>query len=171
MRLSSVHRLVWTTVILLALAAAAYVAWGYPRLARNFPFAAASVGVALSATLLALDVRRVRCSGHAIEPAGKGQSMLLRLDIDGTFDDETTVESSVFARRLAIYLGTLLGYVALVRIVGVYAGSALFLILFLRFIAKVRTRYAVLSAVLTVAVLMGFQEVVDLRWPSNLLGW
>ncbi|QBI20515.1 hypothetical protein ER308_13705 [Egibacter rhizosphaerae] len=85
-------------------------------------------------------------------------------------DDETRrrMERAALKRALG-YLSVIVGYVALIWITGVFVASAVFLVFFLRVLAKTSWFVPIVGVVVVMAGLLLLENLVNVLWPPYLL--
>ncbi len=140
------------------------VAMDFARMARYFPLSISAAATVLAAINLAVDLRRVRTRGTALDEAASQESRSLE---SGT---TSTDEAARQFRATLRYLTWILGYVAAVAIAGMLVATAVFLIAFLLVEAKTRWWLALVGSAAALGVLIAVSSVLNLRWPPNLLG-
>jgi hypothetical protein len=150
-------RLVLTSVLLFVFGYAVYSALDFTARARYFPLAIASFGVvtgvvAVVSTLVAPD--------KAIESGRKVQDI-------GALDYDTGPQPTAEFH----YLLWILAYVVAVWVAGVVIASNLFVITFLRRVARWPLWRTILAAALLTGALYGVTIVLNLWWPVGLLGF
>ena len=141
---------------------AAIDAASFSALARYMPLYVSCAGIFLSLVNLGADVWRLR---GASTPGGFHWTS----PEDYVDPAAGPGEAELFQRQF-YYLGWIFGYVALIALTGILAATTLFTVAFLRREARMRWGWIFVSLAIVLATLIGFSELLNLRWPSNLLG-
>lgn len=140
-------------------------ALSFSRLARYMPLYVSIGGIIASFGLLCIDLLRVRASD------GLGVRWSAGIE---DYEPVDSVSLEVENEKLKItsyYLLWIIGYLALVAVVGLPVASVLFLVVFLRIDAQLSMLAILLSVIGLIVTLQMLAHFVDLRWPSNLMGW
>ena len=157
-------RIAFDVFVLSLFAYAAYQALGFSRLARYMPLYVSVAGIGLTSLLLVLD--SVRLLRAPRPPAGEAGALEHYHEAPLPREAETAQ-----MKRVALYLGWMLAYIGLIRVIGLPTASAVFLAAFLRFDARMTLGGIALSVTAMVGALLLMRQVMNLRWPSNLMGW
>lgn len=149
-------------VLIVALFAYVYVAaQDFASLARVFPATVGAIGTLLAAGGVILDIVKVRRTGTCVPVRGSDTTATL-----GSPEPEVRRES---LRAVLRYLAWLLGFVVVIYFAGVVVGVATFLAGFLHLEAKFRWWQTLIGVVATVAALLYIGDLMNLRWPPNVL--
>jgi small-conductance mechanosensitive channel len=81
-------------------------------------------------------------------------------------DEEETAE----VKKLIKYILWVVGFVALIYVIGFMLATILFLVVFLLVESKFRIHTTLISTALVIGVLVLFGNVMNLYWPTGLLG-
>jgi hypothetical protein len=144
---------------------ALFVALDYHRLARYLPVLAASIAFLAATITFVRDLRRLHRFGTVLErylasPAPQ------QTEEDGSPTDEGTESKLALAARR--YIAWTVGCCAAVVFLGLYPSVVIFLTAFLRTEARASWRFIVTGVVGTMAIIYGFSQIIDVRWPSGL---
>ena len=174
-------------VLLTVFGVAFYVAMEFHPLARYYPLVATSIGIVLSILFLGQELRAARAEAaetagfvaqdeeavkreevlesHGTTPENAGQ------DSKSTEHEQSGSMEETGIRRTLPYLGWFVGYVVLIRVVGIFVATALFLWMFLYLQARMRWWGILISVVVVVGFLQLMGDFMDLHWPASFLGW
>lgn len=134
-------------------------AMGFRQLAAWAPLFAGSTALMLLGISLFRDIRRNR-------RILLGDSVKVARTIEFVDGDTITAET---VRAMWIYLGWVLALVGLVAAIGLRIAGPLFIALFLKFDARLPTRFVALATAGTVVALWFFGDFVGFVWPKSLL--
>ncbi len=164
--------------LLIMFVAAFIVSMDFHRLARYYPLVASGLGVLLSILFLIQESRaavaasrsgRIPVSGNRAEQnLPKQDAEQARAIIED--EDELLSEGAGIAKTLP-YLGWFVGYVALIRVFGIFVATAMFLGAFLGLQARMRWWGVLISMTVVIALLYAMGDVMSLHWPASLVGW
>ena len=73
-------------------------------------------------------------------------------------------------RKIAPYILWIIGFYGLIALIGLVFASAIFIVVFLLRYADMKWYFALLSAVVVVALMLLIGDLLSLRWPFGLLG-
>jgi hypothetical protein len=156
----SVLRFAFTTLLVVTFAWVILEARGFPTQAAIFPLTVGSAGLALAVMTVVIDFRRYRLEGSAV--GGDAPSTA------STAAYEPGSPIGYVFGRAGKYLLWMIGYLALMFIIGLVAAAAVFVTAFLFFEAKVKLRYLWLAPVAVVGLLLTLANAVNLFWPRSL---
>lgn len=178
MPLQTKMRLAFGVVVILLFTWTAWQASGFAQLALYLPLAMSVLGVVIGVITVATDLinwkrQGVVASADVPETAALHGAEEREIAIrEGEMDPDAAggaEDPRAVAVRSLVMLLWIFGYVLLIWLVGIVAASALFLVAFLRLVA--RTGW-LLPAIGTLVVLSGMwlmSELLNLRWPPYLL--
>jgi hypothetical protein len=145
---------------LLLLSGAAVGALEFRRLARYFPFWVSVFFAILALANVVHDVRSAKSGtgiikGDAIDSASMS-----------TYDGASPIEA---LKATTLYMGWVVGYVALIYVIGMPIATVIFLTLWLRRIAEAQWVHIVISVAVMLGMLFGVTEALGFRWPHSLI--
>ena len=73
-------------------------------------------------------------------------------------------------RSVLRYTGWIVGFIVVIYIAGFVVASFIYLVLFLFFEARIGVVKTILSSGIAVIVIIFVSKLLELKWPSNLLG-
>jgi len=158
-------RLGFSLVVLCLFAYAGLEALDFSRRARYMPLYVSVAGFTLSALLVFLECWRMRTA------AGRGTRRGVAIEDLAAEDLFSPEEERHRLKTTAYYLLWMVGYVAMIALVGLPVASALFLGAFLLVEARMRPLATALSVAAMLAGLLVLTHLMHLRWPSSLAGW
>lgn len=158
-------RLGFSLFILCVFAYAAFDAWDFSRRARYMPLYVSVGGMVLSLLLISLDLWRARSAdGRVPQRRGVAIEDLAAEDFFSPEDERHRLKVTSY------YLLWMVGYVGLIAVIGVPTASALFLGLFLRIESRMKLPAIALSIAGMLIGLLALTHLMNLRWPSSLMG-
>lgn len=166
-------RLGFDLALVVVVATATWQAQGFSAEARWFPLYVGVAGTALALANLARDLVRYR-AGHDIVASQDLEAGLRELAA-GTGDeaagdeDAARGESRPGPSTALSWLAMLLGYVALIAVLGYILATAVWLPLFLRLKSRRSVPFTVVSTVVAVVVLIGLGVYVNVNFPPSLV--
>jgi len=143
----------FTLGILLLLAGAAWDATRFPFFAGLFPLAAALPAAVLTGFQLLSDLR-----GREVGAKAK--------ILDLATSDEAATRAGT--GRAFLYFGAIVGYYVLISLVGFRIATAVFLLGFMRFLARAGWPRSLLYAAVTMASVEALGRLLGLEWPEGL---
>jgi hypothetical protein len=159
-------RLALGVAILAVFVFAAMEAMHYSRLARYMPLYVSAAGIVFSLLSIGVDLWRLR-TARALRTTA---AIVAPEDFEAP--GRLSQGEEMQRIRLAMYyLLWVLGYVALIGIVGLPVATAIFLGLFLAIEARMRILGTAVGIGLVLLALLALTRLVNLRWPPSLIGW
>ena len=171
--------------VVLFFAFTAYDALDFRTLARYLPLTVSVLGLIMASLALAIDWWNYRShgaisygdasetaamSGYSAEPTETTQPAD---DSDGAVAPAAAVEDdqhpSKVLQRAGVFALWILGYVALIGIIGLIAATAVFLGVYLYFVARTGWMLPVIGIVVVLGGMYILKEALNLEWPEYLI--
>ena len=188
MPLQTKMRLTFGVLVLLLFAWAGWQALEFARLARYLPLAMSGLGMLIGLLAIGTDLLNWKRQGlvasvdvpetAALHGAEERELALRRgaeasedeiADADAEGNGEQPTDPRKIALRSGIMFGWVLGYVLLIWVIGLVAASALFLITYLRFVARSGWLLPLAGTAIILTGMWLLRTLLNLRWPSYLL--
>lgn len=165
-----IRRLVFSILVMLFFAAVLYSTSLFNLVvAGYFPGFAALVGLTSVAILVAVETRKILVARRlALEPA-LAPADLVTESGEIVVDDDAGEGADIDPGRFGRVLLWIAAAVVLVALLGIPAGSGVFLVLFLRYEGRESWTYTVLGTSVAVGLLVWTADLFRLQWPETLL--
>jgi hypothetical protein len=154
-------------LIILVFAAAAREATDFVSVSRYLPQYAGTAGALIGVMLLIIDVTKYRRVGLLKADEAIGDSIFAFADA-GSATEMRAKERETVRRALEIW-GYLFGFLALIAMVGLTVGTAVWLAVILRFLTKFPLRKVLISVVVVVTALQIIRSGMNLIFPTYFL--
>jgi len=159
-------RLGLSLFVLCVFAYAAFDASDFSRRARYMPLYVSVAGITLSLLLISLELWRARRGGGRATPRrGVAIEDLAAEDIFSPEEERHRLKTTSY------YFVWMICYVGLIAVIGLPIASTLFLGLFLWIESRMRLPAIALSIAGMLTALLTLTHLMNLRWPSSLIGW
>lgn len=178
MPLQTKMRLTVGVLMVLLFAWTGWQALEFARLASYMPLGMSGLGVVLGVIAVATDVLNWKRQGLVAsvdvpETAALHGAEEMELKIRQGEVEVGGPDTPTDPRRIALRSGAMfawiLGYVFLIWLVGIVAASAVFLIAYLRFVARSSWRLPLLGTAVILSGMWILRTLLNLRWPDYLL--
>lgn len=160
-------RFTLNVIIVLMFAAAAWEARDFVSVSRFMPQYMSTAGAIIGVLLLAIDWTKYRKVGLLKADEAIGDS-IFAVDDDGQSDEARLLERAAIRRALEIW-GYLFLFVGLIAVVGLTAGTAIWLVLVLRFLPKFTWRQTLVSVVAVVGGIQLIRSGMNLIFPTYFI--
>lgn len=140
-------RIGFGTLIFVMFVSAFFASLGFHRLAMYYPVTASGLGAILSGIYVVQQILAARRAAP-----------------------QPTSPEGATLRKAIPYIGWFVGYVVLIRLLGIHIATAIFLGSFLLRVARMRKLGVAISMTAAVVLLHLFGNLMNLHWPANLLG-
>lgn len=155
--------------LIVGVAASMYVmSSSFSGMGSWFPSAIGLAATIVAACNLIIEVVWIRRSRRSLVGSSSGPAVATQRATP-KFDLVTSSTDGADVIQAALWLLVILSYSATIYLVGIMLGSALWLAIMLRLVARRGWFFVIVSVVLVLAMLQGYSSVLGLRLPSSVL--